>query len=213
MRIKYGRTYHFPFSPGVTSDDKKLRSTLHFQGKDVVGTKKMDGENTTLYRDGFHARSLSSPHHPTRDWVARFHASIAHEIPDGWRICGENLYATHSIHYTDLPSYFMGFSVWTEQNIALSWDDSLEIFELLGVAPVPELFRGVYSDALVEREAKKLDTAHDEGLVVRLAGAFHYDDFNKSIAKWVRDNHVTTDKHWMHQMVAPNELAHEKDSK
>lgn len=35
----------------------------------VVITEKMDGENTTLYRDGLHARSLDSRHHPSRNWV------------------------------------------------------------------------------------------------------------------------------------------------
>lgn len=169
--------------------------------------------NCTMYTDGFHARSIDSRHHPSRDWLARFHASIAHDIPAGWRICGENLYAQHSIAYTDLPSYFMGFSVWNEENVALSWDDTLEMFELLGIIPVPELYRGPFDEAVLKRIAAELDTEKEEGFVVRVARPFHYDDFKTSIAKWVRSHHVQTDKHWMHRGIVPNGLAVTQETK
>ncbi|MEL7307213.1 MAG: RNA ligase family protein, partial [Pseudomonadota bacterium] len=39
-------------------------------------------------------------------------------------MCGENLYARHSISYNNLPSYFMAFSVWNELNQCLSWQDT-----------------------------------------------------------------------------------------
>ena len=45
MKIKYPRTFHLPWSPGATSDDKMLKSIEHFIGKEVVITEKMDGEN------------------------------------------------------------------------------------------------------------------------------------------------------------------------
>lgn len=62
--IKYPRTYHLPFSLGKTNDDKVLSNTDHFKGKMVVITEKMDGENTTLYSDYLHARSLMEDGHP-----------------------------------------------------------------------------------------------------------------------------------------------------
>jgi len=83
---KYPRTYHLPFSPGVGSDDKVLNDLSAFHGRECVVTMKMDGENASLYRDGFHARSLDSRHHPSRDWLKAYHATFAHEIPYGWRI-------------------------------------------------------------------------------------------------------------------------------
>lgn len=43
--VKYGRTFHLPWSPGAHDDDKTLRDTTHFAGKEVVVTLKMDGEN------------------------------------------------------------------------------------------------------------------------------------------------------------------------
>ena len=206
-RYKYPRTLHFPFSLGRTDDDKVLTSVEHLEGKEIVTSMKMDGEITNLYRDGYHARSLDGRHHPSRDWLKAFHAGFAHDIPTGWRICGENLFARHSIAYDALPSYFMGFSVWNDENVALGWDDTLEFFELLGIEPVPTLYRGVFDEAALKKLAKEMDTQKNEGFVVRLAGKILYEDFAQSAAKWVRAKHVQTDAHWMHQAVVANGLA------
>lgn len=203
---KYPRTLHLPFSRSRTNDDKTLTSVEHFLNKEVVVTVKMDGENTSLYRQGYHARSMDSRHHPSRDWLKAFHATFAHDIPQGWRICGENLYARHSLAYEELPSYFMGFSVWTDENVALAWDDTLEFFELLGIVPVATLYRSTFNEALLKKLAHELDTSQHEGFVVRLAGSIAYEDFAKSAAKWVRPKHVQTDEHWMHAAVVPNGL-------
>ena len=55
--IKYPRTFHLPWSPGATSDDKMLDGIDHFFGCECVITEKLDGENTTIYYNGyFHAR-------------------------------------------------------------------------------------------------------------------------------------------------------------
>ena len=43
--IKYPRTWHHPISEGVTDDDKVLKDTSNFEGKEIVVTVKMDGEN------------------------------------------------------------------------------------------------------------------------------------------------------------------------
>lgn len=99
MKFKYPKTLHLPFSPGSTSDDKMLSYTdfeNNFHKRFLLVTEKMDGENTTLGRDYTHARSLDSRHHPSRDWVKRFHSDISHNIPEDWRICGENLFAKHN---------------------------------------------------------------------------------------------------------------------
>jgi hypothetical protein len=205
-RTKYPRTPHMPFSPGHSPDDRKLGSLVHFEGKEVVITLKRDGENTSLYTNGFHARSIDSRHHPSRDWVAAWHANMAHNIPAGFRICGENLWARHSLAYTDLTSYFEGFSVWDETNTALDWDATLEWFALLDIVPVPERWRGVFDLTVVHQLVDELNLDTEEGLVMRLAGRIRYEDFARSYAKWVRKNHVTTDKHWMHTTLVTNQL-------
>jgi hypothetical protein len=128
-------------------------------------------------------------------------------IPTNWRICGENLYARHSLEYTNLESYFLGFSIWDETNKTLSWDETLEWFTLLGITPVPTLYRGRFSEPVLKTLAQKLDLNHTEGFVVRLTDGFSYRQFPHNIAKWVRSDHVQTTQHWKSQALVPNQLA------
>lgn len=204
-RYKYPRTYHLPDSPGKSSDDKSLRDYNHFIGKDVVITEKMDGENTTLYRDGFHARSIDSRHHESRDYVSAKQSLIGHLIPHGMRICAENLYARHSIAYDDIPSYILAFSCWEEDN-CLSWSDSKVIFEMLGLCHVRVLYEGVFDLNVINQLKESLDFSKVEGFVVRNSGEFRFDDFSKNVAKFVRENHIQTEKHWMLQKIAKNTI-------
>lgn len=202
---KYPRTPHLPWSPGATSDDVFLADTHTFWECEVVVTEKMDGENTSMYTNYIHARSIDSKHHPSRTWVKAFHGSIAHAIPAGWRLCGENLYARHSIAYDNLPSYFVLFSVWDEHNRALSWDDTLQWAERLGMAVPKQLYRGVWNEQALRSIA--VDTESCEGYVLRTVQGFAYQHFHEHVAKWVRAKHVQTDTHWMYAPVVPNGLA------
>src|SRR5436853_1749667 len=119
-KSKYPRTPPLSWSPGKTSDDDRvLSNTKHFEGKEVVITEKMDGENTNMYTDYLHARSINYRPHASRDWVKKLHSSLAHLIPTDWRLCGENVYARHSLAYENLESYFYLFSIWNDQNICL----------------------------------------------------------------------------------------------
>lgn len=203
-RFKYPRTPHLPWSQGVSDDDVRCIDTNMFQGKQVVVTEKMDGENTSLYCDYYHARSIDSRHHPSRDWIKRFHAEIAQDIPTGWRICGENLYARHSIAYDTLRSYFYGFSIWNERNECLSWADSQVWFDMLGIEMPTLLYQGKWDEPRIR--SLLLNTDHVEGYVVRLADAFAYSAFAHSVAKWVRADHVQTEQHWMKRIVVANQL-------
>lgn len=195
MKIKYPRTPHLLFSPGRTDDDKTLKSHDQFEGKNVVVTMKMDGENFTLARDYCHARSLDSKDHWSRSWIKKFHAVISHDIPEGVRLCGENLYAKHSIKYENLTSYFYLFNIWYHDR-CYSWDETLEIAEILGLEVVPVLYDGIWDEDLIVSLSKNL-AKDDEGFVVRNKDTFMLEDFQKNVAKYVRKNHIQTDSHWM----------------
>jgi hypothetical protein len=199
---------HLPWSPGVTDDDKIMPDLSNFEGKVVIVTEKMDGENTTMYRDHIHARSIDSKGGEDRAWVKQFWSSFAHEIPDGWRICGENLWAEHSIHYKDLKSFFYGFSIWNEMNVCLNYDETLDWMYLLGITPMPTLYRGVWDEKKIRALEKDLKWEKNEGYIVRVYEAFPYSAFKKSVAKFVRKGHVQTTKHWRQgRAFTPNELA------
>ena len=207
MWYKYPKTMHLPWSPGVQDDDKVIRNLDGLKGKRVIVTEKMDGENATLYRDHYHARSLDSKHHSSRDWIKAFHSTVKFSIPEDWRVCGENLYAEHSIQYDSLPSYFMGFSIWSDENVCQSWDDTLVWFDLIGITPVSVWYDGLFDDFLSQHHTLDMQVKGNvEGYVVRVADAFAFSDFKHCVAKFVRKGHVQTDEHWMHKPVVPNGL-------
>jgi len=208
-RVRYPRTYHLPWSPGATDDDRILPDVRSFEGQEVVVTAKMDGEQTTLYTDYLHARSIDWSRHPSRSWVANLHVQVGWKIPPGWRVCGENLFAKHSIHYQHLPSYFLVFSVWNEQNVCLGWEETVEWAALLDLLTVPILYAGPWDEQHI-RSLYRPRWREDEleGYVVRLAGAFTYGQFRRAVAKYVRADHVQTRPHWWHgQPVVRNGLA------
>ena len=206
VKIKYPRTPHVPWSPGINDDDIASNTSVLqdlIDAYPVVITEKMDGECTTMYNDHIHARSLSSGYHPSRTRVRQLHSRISYLIPDCWRICGENMQAVHSIKYDDLPDWFLAFSIWDEQNRCLDWANSMEWFDLLGVKTVPVLYHGILTiDQLTEFHERLL--SQQEGYVIRNADSFDYDDFAKNVFKWVRPNHVRTDQHWMNNVMIEN---------
>ena len=70
---KYPHTPYLAWSPSVDINDEVLDTTSHFEGKEIVVTEKLDGENTTMYHDHIHARSIDSANHPSRNWVRALH--------------------------------------------------------------------------------------------------------------------------------------------
>jgi len=204
-KMKYPRTRHVEWSEGATSDDKITYDLSYFIGKEIVITEKMDGENSTLMNDSCFARSLDSNNHPSRNWLKGLWGNIRYDIPQNWRICGENLYAQHSLHYDNLPSYFMVFNIWNDRNYALSWDDTVEWCKLLDLKTVTVLYRGIFDLDFIKKFT--INPEFQEGYVIRLAESFSYKDFGKSVVKWVRKNHVNPNsKHWVTQKMIKNNL-------
>lgn len=199
---KYPRTPHLPFSLGATRDDV-FTSMSAFEGKNVVVTRKMDGESFTGYSNGYtHAHSVDSRTHWTRDWAKTYWSRRSYLLKNGFRICAENLYARHSIAYTNLDTYLPLISVWDHGNMCLSWKETCGWALKLNMKTVPVLYSGQWD----EDKIRGLHEEGHEGFVVRLAESFHYNDFGGSVAKFVREGHVTTEDHWMHGEIHRNGL-------
>lgn len=207
--VKYPRTYHLPWSEVITTDDKILPNVDHFQDKEVIVTVKMDGEQSNCYNNYYHARSIDSGPHVSRTWIKNLHARIAYNIPKGWRVCGENLYAKHTIHYQHLEEYFMVFSIWNDKNVCLSWEDTVEWCKLLELKHVPVLYEGIWREDLIKRLYRPIYNEDPmEGYVVRVADSFTYGAFKHSVAKYVNGQFISDMKnrhHWRSSPVIPNE--------
>lgn len=208
--IKYPRTYHLPFSETISRDDKRLEE-IPFENKPVIVTIKMDGQNLSLYKDFFHTRSLDN-RNCVGGRIKKLWEEIRFQIPENYRICGEDVTFKHAIHYKNLCSFFMVFSIWDELK-CLSWDDTMEWCELLNLKHTPIIYQGVWNKDIILKnfyEYKNKSEDEVEGFVVRIATEFHYNDFKNSVAKFVRKNHVQNKNMWYDRLIE-NELGEMKN--
>ena len=206
---KYPRTYHLPWSPGSTNDDKKLKPGWfeYYKGKEIVITEKLDGSNISMSEHGICERSTSQE--SRQPWLRNIwdpsdglYWRIKQYIGEDETIFGENLYGEHSIHYNKLTDYFHLFAA-NDLITWYSWDDVKMLADIMKIPHVPELWRGVVSDenslkTLVDFYTKEPSIYGDtrEGVVIRITDLFPIEDFPKYVCKWVRPNHVQTDEHW-----------------
>lgn len=212
---KYGRTYHYPFSPGTTSDDR-INSDFWQdiqQIKTLVHTEKLDGENNCLNRYGVFARSHAAP--TTSAWTAQLRERwqlIKRDLGD-IELFGENLYAVHSIEYKQIESYYYVFAV-RYLDKWLSWEEVKFYAALFDFPTVPEIKTESVSDLSVEafslriiswaKEASvfgSIDTLLNEdcsreGIVTRNTEEYPVEEFSHNVFKYVRKGHVKTSEHW-----------------
>jgi len=215
MSAKYPRSFHLPWSPGGTSDDKRMVDVSALLGVPIVVTEKCDGSNLTYTSKSVFSRSHAGPpSHPSFDLAKATHGRIRHLISDGISVFCEFCYAVHSIAYGGLPAHSLVFGVRDDvRSLWWDWDMVAAQAAELGLPTVPVLHRGVVSG---EAELEALTTAlagdpsvfggEREGVVVRVAGEFPDAAFSRSLAKWVRADHVRTDDHWLHQPIRPQRL-------
>lgn len=204
---KHPSISHLPWSKSVQVDDTKVLTCKQLEGKDVVVTLKMDGESASVYRDYYHARSIDGRHHISRSWIKQFQQQIAHIIPQGWRICGENMYAKHSIHYHNLDTYFYVHSIWNEKNVCLAWKDIIDFCARYNLFHVPILYKGKWDSKLIKNLHEPFrDGDECEGYVVRITDEIPFDDYQNWVFKYVRAKHVQTKDNWLTQPVIKNEL-------
>lgn len=208
--LKYPRTYHLPFSPGATKDDKKLQGDWfeYYKNKEVVFTEKLDGSHTAMNEVDVYATSHSVP---TRSPWSRnlwdpsdgLYWKIKQYIGPNQTIYGENLYGIHSIEYDNLPEYWHMFAA-NDGKTWYSWDDVRDFSCMLHVPHVPALHYCVLKheeevkeiiDELMKRPST-YGSCGKEGIVMRVMDYFPIDEFPHYVCKWVRPNHVQTDEHW-----------------
>jgi len=213
---KYGRTYHYPFSPGTTSDDRIAHAYWSDLQKieTLVHTEKLDGENNCLNKYGVFARSHAAP--ATSPWTAtlrEFWQRIKYELGD-LEIFLENLYAIHSIRYLKLEHHFYVFAA-REGEQWLGWEEVKFYAAMLDLPTVPQItaepmpvdqvqvsFEQRIKDIASGTSAfNSVDAATGkrcsmEGIVSRNAGGFSTDVFAHNVFKWVRKDHIKTDQHW-----------------
>lgn len=117
----------------------------------------------------------------------------------------------------DERAYFQVFGVYhMEYDIWLSWPKVEEVADELGLPTVPVIYveendeptytnKNMLYDE-VYNEARKVVDNGGEGIVIRTKYPYHYGQFEMKLGKYVRKNHVKTDKHWKNQRITPNRI-------
>jgi hypothetical protein len=212
---KYGRTYHYPFSPGTSSDDR-INNTYWDELSlipSMIHTEKLDGENNCLSRYGVFARSHAAP--TVSPWTRTLRERwnlLKNDLGD-YEIFGENLYAVHSILYPEIEEHYYVFGV-RELDRWLSWEETVFIASAFDLPVVPVLKtvtdlsdRSAFENDLlvlvsqpgtfgsVDVQTQKPCTM--EGVVTRNTNAYDVSDFRSNVFKYVRKGHVKTDEHWI----------------
>lgn len=217
--FKYPTTWYLPFSPSVAHEDKRNKhlSIKHLIGIPLVISIKMDGSNSRIEHEKVAARNGFQADHVSFDLLKSMHRKdLMFKLPENLIIFGEWIYAQHSIHYRDnlaLNSYFQCFSIYDrDNNIFLDWNETKKICKELTLSTVPvveenktfktewEMMK--YLSNIGERIVKE---GH-EGIVVRSAYGYHFSQHKDFVLKYVRENHVQTDKLWSHKPVVKNIL-------
>lgn len=214
---KYGRTYHYDFSLGTTSDDRINNDWWEDMQKfnESIDTEKLDGENTCLNGIGIFARSHAAPtKHPWSNYLKQKYSMIKNDLKENnVELFGENIYAQHSIIYPNIDNHFYLFGVRVLDKW-LSWKEVQWYAEIFDYPTVPVLNRTKISDTskegvinrvanIVSNESTfgsiqngSMEPCTMEGLVTRNIGEYSVNKMSENVFKWVRKNHVSTDEHW-----------------
>lgn len=216
--IKYPHTSYLTISPGFDPEDVREGKTISpsaFYGMPVIITRKMDGSNIFFDNEKVAARNGYDATHKSFDMAKARHAEIQHLIPDHIQVFCEWLYAKHSIHYAErlaLDDYCMVFSVYDRlTHEFLSWRDVKSCAKKLGMPTVPAISDERFTDQqsivrnIYKYGSRAIENGH-EGIVVRNAHSFHHSTFWQNVGKFVRQNHVSTSTHWMHERMTKNEV-------
>lgn len=155
---------------------------------------------------GVFARSHSTPTDcKTFDYIKNIHYySKLHILNENYWYFGENVFAIHSIKYTELKDSFYLFGILDiKNNVWLSFDEIKIEAKRCEFNVVPILFEGKVNSINEIKEFcdNNIDIpsylgGNKEGFVVRIKKEFKDNKFSENISKYVRKNHVQSDKHW-----------------
>ena len=194
QKIKFPRTPHLPFSGSIGSDDLRIKDLSQFYGKDIIITEKMDGENISIYKDGWHARSLGSKHKDYHSYLQnKILPQIQAKLESNLRLVGEYLYKRHTIPYDDLEGFFELFAAVYARDKGFEVQPWTFVQFCSGVLDIPTVPELIYIKKFSQKDEKVLyDLVNSfernglEGFVIRNAARFPLEKWSENVAKYVR---------------------------
>lgn len=210
MFRKYEKTFH------ITGDRmfKRLMDSheiSHLFNGEVVVEEKVDGANVGIIRTkkGIQLQKRGSLVGPSEHaQFQRFHAWAQYEnynklmeIPIGYTVYGELMYAVHTVYYDALPDWVLVFDIYDWKNKRyLTYDERNEFCLKYGLYQVPLLDRGHFEakDVPSMLPVKSSFGPQAEGIVIKryikkskqyVRGKYVHPDFLKTVDEsdhWIK---------------------------
>lgn len=220
--FKFPRTPHLFVISGLDIRDDKVFSDQEcqlFLNNNIILEEKVDGANIgiSLSEKGDiqiqnRGNYILPGGHPQFnliwDWAYSRISLLTKHISNNFIVFGEWCYAKHSIQYTSLPDWFLGFDVYDKKNETfLNTHIRNQIFLKINIESIPILGKGNYSRKDLEKRLvsskSNFYSGHIEGIYLR------YEDSEKLIkrAKIVNKDFIQEiDIHWSKKELISNKL-------
>lgn len=210
--IKFPRTRHLANIGGASREDLLLEQNdiNQFLTNEIFIEEKIDGANMGIsiepetYKILFQNRS----HYVTPNYAAQFkkldiwrdtHQSELYEILEPGRhiLYGEWVFSKHSIHYTNLPDYFIAFDLFDKKTGKFCSRNKLE--ELLKNTTIQQIklvtkgkFKNIDQIIKLVNSNSEYYSGKLEGVYVRICD----ENYTLKRAKIVRNDFICGDTHW-----------------
>lgn len=221
MLRKFPKTPHVTWLPPQPARDDKVMTPAEAEAflasGEIVVEEKVDGANLGLSfddaaklraqnRGNFLEGRLTGQWEGLRGWIAQHEMSLRENLPASAVLFGEWCYAQHSMAYTGLPDWFLGFDVLDESDRFWSTRRRDALLGELKMTPM----RCVARARFTLRELRALldePSAYGEGPVEGLYLRREDDEWLLQRAKLVRPEFVQAiGEHWSRGPLHVNRL-------
>jgi len=217
--VRFPRTPHLAWlGPGQPRDDKVMSQAevADLLAGPVIVEEKLDGANLGLSLDErgevraqnrgayLDPASLHPQFRPLRQWLAEHRLRLLDTLTPDLIVFGEWCYAMHSVPYTQLPDWFVGFDVY-DRSADRFWsvDRRNVLMAAIGATVVPRRAEGRFDCAglVALLGLSQFSDGPSEGIYVRRDD----DGWLAQRAKLVRAEFTQAiGEHWSRQGVRPN---------
>ncbi len=187
----------------------------------ITVEEKIDGANLGISFDSNgeivlqnRGKHIVKPYHgqwkKLLDWVPSHLDALFNGIEDRYILFGEWCYAKHSILYTALPDWFIGFDLFEKsEERFLSVERRNILLNSMGISVVPIIGHGVFSKVQLPQLLRKsaFSDCECEGLYLRLDS----ENYLEIRAKYVRESFSQSiNEHWSKLSIQHNSIKHNR---
>jgi ATP-dependent RNA circularization protein (DNA/RNA ligase family) len=226
--IKFPRTPHLFILPGLDIRNDKILSETEaevFYTSPIIVEEKVDGANIGFSfdqngelriqnRGNYLSLGAHDQFRPLWDWSYLKIDLFQSILSERYILFGEWCYAKHSVHYTLLPDWFLGFDIYDKtRGFFLPTKIRNEFFQSLNIFSVPQVGAGRYKKKqlidLVQSEKSKVGEGNLEGVYLRFESKTQLIKRAKIVrADFIQD----IGQHWSKGPMVLNKLLTEKNS-